>query len=310
MKFLNNYIDKVKGKKAFTFFDKLIYRILNHDTFSYGGSLTYFLVLSIFPFLISLINAVNFTGLLDPEYIFSLLSVLPAEIQDIVSNFLRELQSSSSGSFFTISFVAGLFTASTAVFKLISIINSSYGFPEKRGFIKLRLLALFFTVSLITMLFLLILTQIFGQIIYVNVMHYLGIENEFFDKMWKLAKNLIPIIYMLVTFILLYKFSPSKSSENMVTFRGVLPGAIFSTFGLIIASLVFGFYVANFGKYSITYGSLGGIIVFLIWTYLLSIIILIGAEINATLYSMKNFKSLNIWPRHDSLFKNLENSDN
>lgn len=307
MKFLNNFIDKSKDKKAFTFFDKLIYRIINHDTLSYGGSLTYFLVLSIFPFLISLINAINFSGILDPEYIFSLLDVLPSEIQSIVTDFLRELQSSSSGSFFTISFVAGLFTASTAVFKLIKIINSSYGFDEKRGFIKLRLIALFFTLSLITMLFMLILTQIFGQIIYVTVIKYLDIDNEFFEMMWRIAKNIIPLIYMLVTFILLYKFSPSRSRENMVTFRGVLPGAIFSTFGVIIVSLVFGFYVSNFGKYSITYGSLGGIIVFLIWLYLLSTIILIGAEINATLYSMKNFKSLNIWPRHDSIFKNFDN---
>ena len=307
MKILNNLIDKSKDKKAFTFFDKLIYRILNHDTLSYGGSLTYFLVLSIFPFLISLINAINFSGILDPEYIFSLLDVLPSEIQEIVTDFLRELQSSSSGSFFTISFVAGLFTASTAVFKLIKIINSSYGFDEKRGFIKLRLIALFFTVSLITMFFMLILTQIFGEIIYATAIKHLDIDNEFFDKMWRIAKNIIPLAYMLITFMLLYKFSPSNSKENMVTFKGVLPGAIFSTMGVIIVSIVFGFYVSNFGKYSITYGSLGGIIIFLIWLYLLSIIILIGAEINATLYSMKNFKSLNIWPRHDSIFKNFNN---
>ena len=307
MKFLNNFIDKSKDKKAFTFFDKLIYRILNHDTLSYGGSLTYFLVLSIFPFLISLINAINFSGILDPEYIFSLLDVLPSEIQSIVTDFLRELQSSSSGSFFTISFVAGLFTASTAVFKLIKIINSSYGFDEKRGFIKLRLIALFFTLSLITMFFMLILTQIFGEIIYATAIKYLDIDNEFFDKMWRIAKNIIPLAYMLITFMLLYKFSTSNSKENMVTFKGVLPGAIFSTLGVIIVSIVFGFYVSNFGNYSITYGSLGGIIIFLIWLYLLSIIILIGAEINATLYSMKNFKSLNIWPRHDSIFKNFDN---
>lgn len=307
MKFLNNFIDKSKDKKAFTFFDKLIYRILNHDTLSYGGSLTYFLVLSIFPFLISLINAINFSGILDPEYIFSLLDVLPSEIQEIVRNFLKELHMSSSGSFFTISFVAGLFTASTAVFKLIKIINSSYGFDEKRGFIKLRLIALFFTLSLITMFFMLILTQIFGEIIYATAIKYLDIDNEFFDKMWRIAKNIIPLAYMLITFMLLYKFSPSNSKENMVTFKGVLPGAIFSTLGVIIVSLVFGFYVSNFGNYSITYGSLGGIIIFLIWLYLLSIIILIGAEINATLYSMKNFKSLNIWPRHDSIFKNFDN---
>lgn len=307
MKFLNNYIDKVKNKKTFIFFDKLIYRIINHDTFSYGGSLSYFLILSIFPFLISLINAINFSGLLNPDYIFSLIKVLPTEVQNIVSNFLVEIQNSSSGSFFTISFVVGLFTASTAVFKLINIINLSYGFAEKRGFIKLRLLALFFTIALITMFFLLIFTQIFGEIIYVNVMKYLGIKNEFFDKMWRIAKNAIPILYMLITFVLLYKFSPSKSSENMVTFKGVLPGAVFSTIGVIIASIVFGFYVTNFGKYSITYGSLGGIIIFLVWLYLLSIIILIGAEINSTIYSMKYFKSLNHWPRHDSIFKNFNN---
>lgn len=213
---------------------------------------------------------------------------------------------SSSGSFFTISFVLGLFTASTAVFKLMKIINQSYGFEESRGFVAQRLMALFFTVALILMIFLLVLTQIFGQIIYVNIMSYLGIGNSSFDKIWSLAKNAIPLAYMLITFILLYKFSPSKSRENMVTIKSVLPGSIFSTLGLIIASLGFNFYVSNFGNYSITYGSLGGIIVFLIWLYLLSTIILVGAEINATLYSMKNFKSLNNWPRHDSMLKNLQ----
>lgn len=300
-----NFIDKVKDKKVFTFFDKLTYRVLAHDTLSYGGSLTYFLILSIFPFLISLINAINFSGILDPAYIYRLLDVLPCEIQEIIRNFLKELHMSSSGSFFTISFVAGLFTASTAVFKLMKIINQSYGFVESRGFLAQRLIALFFTLALILMIFLLVLTQIFGQIIYVNIMSHLGVENIYFDKLWSIAKNGIPLAYMLVTFILLYKFSPSRSRENMVTIKSVLPGSIFATLGLIIASLGFNFYVSNFGKYSITYGSLGGIIVFLIWLYLLSTIILVGAEVNSTLYSMKNFKSLNNWPRHDSMFKNF-----
>lgn len=303
---MNNFIDKVKDKKAFTFFDKLIYRVLDHDTLSYGGSLTYFLILSIFPFLISLINAINFSGILDPEYLYGLLDVLPGEIQEIIRNFLNELHMSSSGSFLTISFVAGLFTASTAVFKLMKIINQSYGFVESRGFLAQRLMALFFTLALILMIFLLVLTQIFGQIIYVKVMSYLGIENASFDKIWSIAKNAIPLAYMLITFILLYKFSPSKSRENMITIKSVLPGSIFATLGLIIASSGFNFYVSSFGKYSITYGSLGGIIVFLIWIYLLSTITLVGAEINSTLYSMRNFKSLNNWPRHDSIFKNLQ----
>ncbi|MDU1955217.1 MAG: YihY/virulence factor BrkB family protein [Peptoniphilus lacydonensis] len=306
MKFLNNRIDKIKDKKVFTFFDKLTYRILNHDILSYGASLTYFLVLSVFPFLISLINAINFSGILNLKYIFSMLEVLPADIQNTVTTFLKELQNASSSSFFTISFIAGLFTASTAVFKLIKIINLSYGFSEKRNFFKLRFLALIFTISLIIMFFMLIFTQIFGEIIYKTVMSYLGAESAVFNKIWSLGKNVIPLGYMLIIFMLLYKFSPSDSKEHMITFKGVLPGAVFSTLGVIIVSIVFGFYVSNFGKYSITYGSLGGIIVFLVWLYLLSVIILIGAEINSTIYSMKYFKTLNIWPRHDSMFKNIK----
>lgn len=307
MKILKNFIYENKNKKFFTFIDKFLYRITNHDTFSYGASLTYFLVLSIFPFLISLVNAINYSGILDPEYIVNFMDVLPTDIQRIVLNFLEELSSSSSGSFLTISFIAGLFTASGAVNKLIKIINTSYGFDEKRNFILLRLTALFFTIALIVMIFLLVLTQIFGEIIYTNIMAYLGIDNKLFDTIWLIAKNAIPIIYMIITFVLLYRFSPSNSKENMITVKSVLPGAVFATLGMIIASLGFGFYVSNFGNYSVTYGSLGGIIVFLVWLYLISIIILLGAEVNSTIYSMKYFPTLNKWPRGDSIFKNILN---
>lgn len=294
-----------RNAKGLVFFDKLFYRIGDHDTFAYGGSLTYYLVLAIFPFLIALINAVNFSGLLSPSVVLEYLSFLPADIQKIVVNFLKELSNSSSGGLLSISVLVGLFSASSGINKIIQSINRAYGFKDKRNFVIVRGLALVFTIAMIVMFILLSLTQIFGQIIYDAIMNYLHLHNPNLDRLWGWVKTLLPPLYMLLTFILLYRFSPGSPQKKMISLRSVIPGALFTTLAVILATAGFGFYVNNFGKYSVTYGSLGGIIVFLIWLYIMSAIILIGGEINATLFSMKHFESLSLWPRHDSVLKNI-----
>lgn len=305
MKSFKEFLIKSKDKTKFIFFDKLLYRILDHDTFSYGASLTYFLVLSIFPFLIALINAINVMGLISSEELLKFIEFLPMDVSRIVNGFLVEISKSSSGSFFTFSVFLGLFSASRAIFKLIKIINNSYGFKESRNFFVLRFTALIFTIALIVMILLLSITQVFGEIIINTINTYIGVDNLALPGFNFLTKTTIPFAYIIVIFVLLYRYSLSSSGRDLVNFRSVLPGAIFSSVMLIVATFGFAFYVNNFGSYNATYGSLGGIIVFLVWLYLISIIILIGAEINATLYSMKVFPSLNKWPRNDSITKNF-----
>lgn len=294
-----------RNAKGLIFFDKLLYRVNDHETLAYGGSLTYYLILAIFPFLIALINAVNFSGLLSPNVVLEYFNFLPGDIQKIVLNFLKELSHSSSGGLLSISVLIGLFSASSGINKMIQSINRAYGFKDKRNFILVRGMALVFTIAMIGMFILLSLTQIFGQIIYDAIMHYLNIHNPNLDYLWGWVKTLLPLLYMLFTFLLLYRFSPGSPQKKMITFRSIFPGALFTTLMVILATTGFGFYVNNFGKYSVTYGSLGGIIVFLIWLYIMSAIILIGGEINATLFSMKHFESLSRWPRHDSILKNI-----
>lgn len=86
----------------------------------------------------------------------------------------------------------------------------------------------------------------------------------------------------------LYKFSPSVKTNISIKFSETIPGSIFASLGIIIFSAIFSFYVNNFGNYSKSYGSIGGLIVLLIWLYSISIVIVLGAEVNATLISIKN----------------------
>jgi membrane protein len=94
---------------------------------------------------------------------------------------------------------------------------------------------------------------------------------------------------MIIIFALIYKYTPSTTKENRIKIKSTLFGSIFSTLGWIIASILFSFYVNNFANYAVTYGSLGGVIVFLMWLYIISMLIILGGEINATyLFFKKN----------------------
>ena len=91
---------------------------------------------------------------------------------------------------------------------------------------------------------------------------------------------------MTFVFSLLYRFTPN----NPPSLKEVIPGAIFTTFGWIMVSLLFSLYVNNFSNYSNMYGGIGGIIILLIWLYWISVIILLGGELNASLISMSKKK--------------------
>ena len=93
---------------------------------------------------------------------------------------------------------------------------------------------------------------------------------------------------MVIMLSFLYKSAPSVKKGVNVKFSLTIPGSIFASLGIILFSFIFSFYVNNFSKYSKSYGSIGGLIVLLIWIYSISIVIVLGAEVNATLISIQN----------------------
>ncbi|MBP2025352.1 YihY/virulence factor BrkB family protein [Peptoniphilus stercorisuis] len=306
MKKIKNFLNQNKNNKLIVFFDKLLYRFTDHQLISVSGSLVYFIILSVFPFLIALLNILNFTDVLSSESIMELIVFLPNEISTIVTNFLNEISLTSSGELLSFSVILGFWSASKGIKQLIRNINRAYGFEEKRGYIKISLISLGFTISLAFMIILLLLTQVFGKLILKTLVYYIGFEEKT-QSLFRILNFAVPISYMIVTFALLYKYSPSYNYRNKLKLKTIIPGALFATIGTIVVTKLFSFYVGNFGNYSVTYGSIGGMIILLVWLWLMSLIILLGGEVNAIIFSMEMTKNNNYWPREESIIKKILN---
>lgn len=283
---LINWLRKNKGKKWMLFLDQLMFRFKDDNVSSIGSQLAYYSVLSIFPFIIFLLNIIRYTPLASTEILNSLVSVLPLDTQTIITDIVTGIIDGSSGTLLSVSALAGLWTASSGIMHLIKAINKAYDYKEQRFFIKLRLVSVFFTLVLSILIVLVFISLVFGEVIgqkLFTLMH----GSSLFEIIWPILRIGIALLFMFIAFILLYKFAPAFPKESRMTAKETLPGSIFVTIGWAVSSVLFSFYVNNFGKYSMTYGSLGGVIVFLIWLYISSIIVVLGGEVNATVEYLK-----------------------
>lgn len=277
-------IKKISSSKFLIFLDQLLFRIQNNNVFPVGGQLAYFLILSTFPFIMVCLNIFSKTPFVEESLVYSTIRYMPIEVQEIILQFISEVVTSSSQGLLSISIILGIWSSSSGMRAIIRGINTAYGKKENRSFFKLALLSIIFTILIVILLLLVLLSLIFGEVIGEKLFTLIKLES-LFELLWVRLKFIILLAYMIFFFSLLYKFSPS--SKNKITLKSTLPGAIFGTFTLIFTSILFSYYVSNFGNYTVTYGSLVGIIILLIWLYLSGVIILIGGEINASLSFLK-----------------------
>jgi membrane protein len=134
------------------------------------------------------------------------------------------------------------------------------------------------TLGMIVVLIVVLLLPVFGEQISHYIFSYFGIP-DYLKNVWPVLRwGLTPVLLFLV-FGALYFFAPNEKFGCLT----VIPGAIFATIGWIAASLVLSFYVSHFGNYNATYGSLGGIIIMMLWFYISGIILIFGGELNAIL---------------------------
>lgn len=248
-----------------------------------AAALTYYAVLSLFPFLIVLVSLLGVLG--SQDSIDGLLRIVEdlgsgsavETLEPPISNIVDS--SSTAGVALVLGLAGGLWSASGYIGAFMRASNEIYGVDEDRPFYKLRpvqiLITLVMTVIVAVVLIALVLTGPLAEAIGAE----LGIGDAgvtiFSIVKW-------PLLFAVVVGVigLLYRFSPNARHAGM---RWILPGSMLATVLWLAASAGFSLYVANFGSYSGTYGSLAGVIVFLVWLWLTNVAILFGAQFAAEL---------------------------
>ncbi|WP_240414602.1 YihY/virulence factor BrkB family protein [Paenibacillus periandrae] len=277
---------KKKHFSLMSFAQNLYGRFEDDDVPAMGAQLTYYLILSFFPFLIFVFAVLSYSDISVSDAIHNISSVLPQLSDRMIVDVFTELQQSRNGSLLSIGLLATLWSASNGINAVVKALNKAYDVEENRPFWKARGISLIFTIILAVLIFLSMILLIFGKVIGETMYRVAQLPGNF-EMLWGIAQYVIPLITMVSAFVLLYKYTPNLK----LRFSEVIPGAVFATLGWVVASILFSFYVNNFGNYTKTYGSIGGIIVLLTWLYLSSILIILGGEMNATLHFDREGKS-------------------
>lgn len=273
-------------KKSLHVLEALYCRYEDDEVTALGAQMTYYVILAFFPFLIFLLTIVGLTPISTEDVWGQLALVLPESSYKAVNDIMNEIFENRNEALLSFSMIGTLWAASNGLSAMIKGLNKAYDEPETRPFWKLKGLAVLFTVGLALIMLLTFGLLVFGHVIGVQLFKFLGYPDDF-ELLWGLIKFVIPLTAMLMGFALLYWVAPNRR----LRFKSVIPGAVFASLGWIAISLLFSFYVSHFGNFAKSYGSLGGIIVLLVWLYFSCIIILIGGEVNATLTFDREGKS-------------------
>ena len=254
-----------------------------------ASSLAFNFFLAFFPSIIVLFTLIPYIPIVDlQETLMELIStILPPNTNEIAFSTIYDIINNPRSGLLSIGFVLTIFFATNGVNSLIEAFNSSYHINESRSIVKQRLLSLGITFLLSCILMTTILLIMFSK----TVVNYLItaeiIENKSIEYIL-FGKWMVIIIMLFVGISIIYHFGPTIKKK----FKLFTPGSIISTCLIIVTSSFFNYYISNFAEYNKVYGSIGTLIIILLWMYINSIILLIGFELNASIFNAKKQKKL------------------
>ncbi|MEU0537960.1 YihY/virulence factor BrkB family protein [Amycolatopsis tolypomycina] len=262
---------------------KRTFKQFNRDNLTdWAAALTYYGVLSLFPGIIVLTAIL---GLLGPDKIQTVIDninqVVPGQGKDILVGAIKELTGSRSlaGPLAILGLLGALWSASGYIGAFMRASNAIYGMPEGRPVWKTIPLRIALTVGIVVLLAACALGVVATGSVARRIGDLIGLGSTGV-LVWEIAKW--PVIALLVSlaFALLYWVGPNV---RLPSFKWLTPGGLLAVVLWVLASAGFALYVANFGSYNKTYGSLAGVIVFLVWLWISNLAVLLGAELDAEL---------------------------
>ena len=254
---------------------------IQDDVAGLAAQLSYYFFLSLFPALLFLVALASFFPLYSfaDESMRLLGPIAPEAVVTLLQDQLTSLSNSGDSSLLSIGLLMALWSSSAAMVSVIDAMNRAYDIEDSRTWWKRRLIAIALTIGLA----LFILTS-FGLIVVGPwLADFLGRHLSVapaFTLAWKILQW--PVVFLLAStgFGVVYYFAPDAEQEWV----WISPGALVATVLWFLASLAFRYYVVNFGNYEEAYGTLGGIILTLLWFYITGLAMVIGAELSAEIH--------------------------
>jgi membrane protein len=255
------------------------YRSISEDRVTaLAAGVTYYVLLALFPGIAALVSVYGMIA--NPadigEMLASLAGTIPRDVIEIIRGQLKFLASQDEkalGLAFFGGLLASLWSANAAIKALFDALNVVYGEKEKRNVFRLTVLSLSFTAGMILFMVL----ALIGVVVIPAVLDllHLGAMGEFLINILRWPAMLAVVVLGLAV---MYRYGPCRADAR---WRWLSWGSVAAAILWLVVSMLFSWYASNFGNYNKTYGSLGAVIAFMMWTWLSTIIVLMGGELNA-----------------------------
>lgn len=267
---------KDKIKRIFHTVYNFIACLTGDNVSIYAAQASFFLVISVIPFLLFIFTIMKMFIEIDQQHILHLInSFAPVQISRFITVIFNELfDKTSSISVISITVISALWLSSRGIMALYMGLNNLYHIPP-RNWLYVRLISILYTLALIATLILTIIFFGFGN----KIEHFLEMRSYMIAGImqWLMhGRVLIFVIYLTLIFTLFYKFLPAKNMK----FTELIPGAAFAAGGWLVFSYLYSIYIENFSNYTYVYGSVAAVVFLMLWLYFCMNIFLYGAQIN------------------------------
>ncbi len=284
---LKNFLEDLRSLLRYGTLKATVQEFQRDDILSISAGLAYYLILAIFPLILVLVSLLGtfsseqFAG----EVLSYFRQVLPEPVYDTVNTYLGDILSGKhpAPGLLSVGILGTIWAASGAFSAFMNALNKAYDVEETRPFWKTKGIAILMTFGLTALILVGVLLLTVGPQIGAWIADGFGLGGVF-DVVWNIVRWPVALSFMVFSIALLYYFAPDVDQP----FRWITPGGLVGVLLWVLASVAFNLYLSSdFNTYNRTYGSIGTVIILLLYLYISSTAILFGAELNATLVRLK-----------------------
>ena len=260
-------------------------RVLNELLFGHllvhAAALAFYFLFALFPLLIFLVNLTGFFVGRGTEMRASLLAYIrrlaPASAFQLINGLIDEIAIGAGGIKLFLGLIAALWFGSLGVSALSESLNAMYGVRESRSWLRVRASGAGLTVVLLVLTLVALILLVYGHELGADVADSLG-QGGLYALLWSLVRVPLAIAFVLLAFAIIYYFAPDLEDQK---WYWITPGSVLGVTLWLVVSTILSTYLRYADTYSVTYGSLGGVIVLMLWFYVTGASILLGGKVNS-----------------------------